>query len=88
MRYAVCPRCWMRIRDPENPEEAKDNCPRCLGRLGMQVPLYRTAGPSRRVKHFDESPPPSTDAPVEPHARGSTRRSPPARQATPTLPAS
>ena len=47
MRYAVCPRCWLRMRDPENEEEAKDNCPRCLGRLGMQVPLYRTAGAAR-----------------------------------------
>ncbi len=49
MRYAVCPRCWLKMRDPDNQEDAKDYCPRCLGRLGMQVPLYRTAGPARQA---------------------------------------
>jgi hypothetical protein len=50
MRYAVCPRCWLKMKDPDNEEEAKDYCPRCLGRLGMQVPLYRTAGPARPAR--------------------------------------
>ena len=50
MRYAVCPRCWLRMRDPENEDDAKANCPRCLGRLGMEVPLYRTAGSARQSR--------------------------------------
>lgn len=57
MRYAVCPRCWLRIRDPKHEEDAKDNCPRCFGRLGIEVPLYRTAGPGPRVRPLADAPP-------------------------------
>ncbi len=46
--YLNCPNCSVSIRR-ENARPLAENCPRCLRRLGREVPLFPTDRPYRHL---------------------------------------
>ena len=47
MSYLNCPRCQLALRERDG-HAGPESCPRCVGRLGVAVPLFRSRYPYYR----------------------------------------
>lgn len=52
--YLNCPDCGLSIRRAYAPAPM-ESCPRCLGRVGRPIPLFRTERPYRHVAEREGS---------------------------------